>query len=93
MRASSLPGMRRRPACPPTARMIRSARQRATVMAGERVGIGEMGGAEMLDEVDAVVAQLVGQMFLLEGMTGHSIAVGQDRLEVGSRRRPFEPEG
>ena len=65
----------------------------ATVVGGERVGIGEMGGAEVLDEVDAVAAQLVGQMFFLEGVAGHPIAVGQDRLEVGFRGRPFEPEG
>ncbi len=65
----------------------------ATVVGGERVGIGEMGGAEVLDEVDAVAAQLVGQMFLLEDVASHPIAVGQDGLEVGLRRRPFEPEG
>ena len=39
-----------------------------------------MDGAEMLDEVDAVAAQLVGQMFFLEGVAGNPIAVGQDRL-------------
>ena len=52
-----------------------------------------MDWTEMLDEIDAVAAQLVGQVFFLEGVAGHSIAVGQDCREVRFRRGPFEPEG
>ena len=46
-----------------------------------------MDGAEVLDEVDAVAAQLVGQVLLLEGVAGHPIAVGQDGLQVGFGRQ------
>ena len=65
----------------------------AAVLGDERMGIGEMDGAEVLDEVDAVATQLVGQMLLLEGVASHPIAVGQHCLQVGLRRRTFETEG
>ena len=66
---------------------------RATVTARHGVGIGEMDWTEMLDEIDAIAAQLVGQVLFLESVAGHSIAIAEDCRKVRFRRGTFESEG
>ena len=64
----------------------------ATVAGSQRVRIGEANRPEVLDEVDPVMPQLVGEVLFLNDVAGDSIAVGQDCLQVGLGRRSFETE-
>ena len=64
----------------------------AIVARCQSVRVGEPNRPEVLDEVDPVTSQLVGQVFLLSDVAGHTIAVCQNGLKVGYRTRPFEAE-
>ena len=62
------------------------------VARGHRVRPGEADRAEMLDQVDAVPADVARDVLLLVGVAGHPLAVGQHRGQVGDRRRAGQAE-
>lgn len=56
------------------------------------VGVGEGDRAEALDQVDPMVAEVAGQVFLVVGIAGDPGAVGQEGRQIGRGRTAFEPE-
>jgi hypothetical protein len=68
-------------------------RPAAPIAGGHGVRAGEANRAEVLDQVDALPAQMAGHVFLVMGVAGHPLAVGQHGGQVGHRGRTLETEG
>ena len=62
------------------------------VARGHRARPGEADRAEMLDQVDAVPADMARHVLLLVGIAGHPLAVGKHGGQVGDGRRTGQAE-
>ena len=64
----------------------------AAVFGTRGVRAGEPDGAEVLNQVDPVAAQVASDVFLVVGVAGDPGGDGQDRFEVGDRPGAFQAE-
>jgi hypothetical protein len=65
----------------------------APVVGGHRVRPGETDRAQVLDQVDALPADMPGHVLLVVGVAGHPLAVGQHGGQVGHGGGTAQAEG